>query len=99
MILEFCINDDKNGEFESPARRAYEQLMRKSLRLASHAAVVQLNVYGWWNAHADGVSEGVFYARIESQLATLARYYDCPALSLRAAAWRLMHAGVDGFKV
>ena len=27
------------------------------------------------------------------------QYYDVPVVSLRAAAWRLMHAGIEGFKV
>jgi hypothetical protein len=27
------------------------------------------------------------------------QYYDLPSLSLRAAAWHLMSAGVPGFKV
>lgn len=27
------------------------------------------------------------------------QYYDLPVVSVRAAAWRLMLAGIDGFKV
>ncbi len=27
------------------------------------------------------------------------QYYDLPVVSVRAATWRLMHAGIDGFKV
>lgn len=27
------------------------------------------------------------------------QYYDLPSLSMREAAWHLMRAGVDGFKV
>lgn len=29
----------------------------------------------------------------------LPQYYDLPVMSLRAAAWHLMHAGIEGFKV
>lgn len=29
----------------------------------------------------------------------LLQYYDVPVVSLRAAAWRLMHEGIEGFKV
>lgn len=27
------------------------------------------------------------------------QYYDIPVVSLRAAAWRLMSAGIEGYKV
>ena len=27
------------------------------------------------------------------------QYYDIPVISLRAAAWRLMSAGIEGYKV
>ncbi|KAI7845940.1 hypothetical protein COHA_000486 [Chlorella ohadii] len=32
-------------------------------------------------------------------MSVLGQYYDLPVVSLRAAAWRLMHAGVKGFMV
>jgi hypothetical protein len=146
LVVEFAYNDI--APIEWARQRSYEQLLRKSLALPSQPAVLLLNHYAWWQASAEGATEGAFHARIEHMLSTLAsvgallqrktccvvgggtlclrfsvrfwwcflhnklggvlmsthssaclQYYDTPALSLRAAAWRLMHAGVEGFKV
>ncbi|PRW61323.1 hypothetical protein C2E21_0337 [Chlorella sorokiniana] len=47
----------------------------------------------------DGVFQGRFNRQPEIDQTVLGQYYDVPVVSLRAAAWRLMHAGIDGFKV
>lgn len=66
-------------------------------------AVLQLHNWAWWH-HARGGGEalesGLFSETpAEAQLTTLAQYYDLPALSLRAAAFQLIRAGVPGFRV
>ncbi|PRW61151.1 hypothetical protein C2E21_0306 [Chlorella sorokiniana] len=58
-----------------------------------------LQLYPWWRSASDGVLEGLYNREPEVDKTVLAQYYDVPVVSLRAAAWRLMHAGIEGFKV
>ncbi|KAL4854367.1 hypothetical protein ACK3TF_004885 [Chlorella vulgaris] len=99
VVVEYTKNENCTAEFDSFERREYEQLLRRVLRLPSQPAVVLLHSYAWLLAAGDGVTEGSFYTNTEGQLATLAQFYDVPSLSLRAAVWHLMQAGIDGFKV
>ncbi|PSC73416.1 hypothetical protein C2E20_3417 [Micractinium conductrix] len=85
--------------FNSPSRRAFEQLIRRLLALPGRPAVMLLHHYAWWMSKGDGLWGGLFYKEPEAQHTTFAHYYDLPSVSLRAAAWRLMEAGVEGFKV
>ncbi|KAL4854370.1 hypothetical protein ACK3TF_004888 [Chlorella vulgaris] len=99
VVVEYTMNENRTAEFDSLERREYEQLLRRVLRLPGQPAVVLLHSYAWLLAAGDGVTEGLFYTNTEGQLATLAQFYDVPSLSLRAAVWQLMQAGIDGFKV
>ncbi|KAL4423959.1 hypothetical protein ABPG75_001260 [Micractinium tetrahymenae] len=98
VTLEFAINDKADVPFASPHRKAYEQLIRRLLALPGQPAVVLLHHYAWWMAAGDGAKGGLFYRQPEGQHTILAHYYDLPSVSVRAAVWRLMQAGVEGFK-
>lgn len=99
VTLEFAINDKVDVPLNSPQRKAYEQLIRRLLALPGRPAVVLLHHYAWWMAGGDGLKGGLFYREPEGQHTALAHYYDLPSVSVRAAVWRLMLAGIDGFKV
>ncbi|PRW61459.1 hypothetical protein C2E21_0239 [Chlorella sorokiniana] len=97
VVLEFSINDDYYGG----DRATYEQLLRKLLQLGR--AVVTLHHYQY-NVRriqdtALGMPKGVFWWGPEQHYSLLAQYYDIPSVSIASAAWRLMAAGVEGFKV
>jgi hypothetical protein len=77
----------------------FERLLRRLLLLPSKPAVLLLEFYPWWMSFGDGVFQGRFNRQPEIDQTVLGQYYDVPVVSLRAAAWRLMHAGIDGFKV
>jgi lysophospholipase L1-like esterase len=100
VVLEFSANDKKDAPYTDPERRGYEQLVRKLLQLPGRPALIQLHHYAWWHAVGDGVNDGgLFYHPAgEAQLGTFASYYDFPAVSVRAAMWHLMRAGVAQFK-
>ena len=64
--------------------------------------MLQLHNWAWWqhNRATGALEQGAFHeAPGEAQLTTLAHYYDLPVLSLRAAAYQLIRAGVAGFRV
>ncbi|KAI3430747.1 hypothetical protein D9Q98_009159 [Chlorella vulgaris] len=97
VVVEMTLNDRVVHSFDSPDRRAYEQLVRKALRLPSRPAVLLLHSYAWYYAFGDGATGGLFYPITEGHLTMLSQYYDVPALSVRTATWRLMQAGIQGF--
>lgn len=99
MTVEFAINDKADVPLNSPQRKAYEQLIRRLLALPGQPAVVLLHHYAWWMSTGDGRKGGLFYREPEGQHTAMAHYYDLPSVSVRAATWRLMQAGVEGFKV
>lgn len=99
VTLEFTVNESPKAPYTSPERRSYEQLIRRLLKLPGRPAVMLLHHYAYWEAHGDGLDRGLFYREPEGQLTAFAQYYDLPALSVRAAAWHLMKAGIDRFKV
>lgn len=76
--------------------------MRGVLRLPGNPAVIVLNHYSWW-----GYFGGSYYRKNgprkgkgpEEELTLISQYYGAPVLSLKAAAYPLMAAGVDGFRV
>jgi palmitoyltransferase len=96
-VLEFAVNDPPSTAMNSPGRRTYEQLLRKLLRLGP--AVVMLHQYAYSVGRSDGGAPGSFWSPTEQHLSTFARFYDVTSISVAAAAWRLMVAGVDGFKL
>ena len=140
VVLEFTYNDQKDGGYSKPSRRAFEQLLRRLLRLPSPPAVALLHHYAWGATSGDGLPRGLYYYPPEQQLTTFAtvgmpgpvlgrrqraggqqrlhaapacpttlpplsdahtcmQYYDIPVVSMRSAVWRLMQAGIDGFRV
>ncbi len=99
VTLEFAINDKADAPWASPQRKAYEQLIRRLLALPGRPAVLLLHHYAWWMATHDDGRGGLFYREPEGQHTLLAHYYDLPSVSVRAATWRLMQAGIDGFRV
>ncbi|KAL4431189.1 hypothetical protein ABPG75_006445 [Micractinium tetrahymenae] len=99
VSLEFTVNEAQNSPYQSPERRSFEQLIRRLLARKHPPAVLILHSYGWWNSFGDGMDRGLFYQQPELQLTAFSHFYDVPALSVRAAAYHLMAAGVDKFKV
>eukprot|EP00887_Chlorella_sp_A99_P006691 scaffold3.g6691.t1 len=100
-IIEFTTNDPPAAPYASPARRAYEQLLRGLLRRPG-VAVVLLHHYAWWvpvASEGEAAAGGQFHHIGEASLAAFGQYYDIPSLSLRSAVWPLMHAGAPGFQV
>lgn len=80
LVLEFTINEPPYGFVQDvpmagAARRAFEQLVRRVLRMPRAPAVIMLHHYAWWHAAADGADGGIFYAPAEAQLGTMAQYY------------------------
>ncbi|KAL4422911.1 hypothetical protein ABPG75_009108 [Micractinium tetrahymenae] len=98
VVVEFSTNDSPS-EWDSRGKAGYEGLLRSLLALPGGPAVVLLHHYAFLKAAGDGRSAGLFYREPEGQLTLLSHFYDIPSLSLRAAAWRLMQAGIEGFKV
>ncbi|KAI7842797.1 hypothetical protein COHA_003543 [Chlorella ohadii] len=100
VVVEFAINDPGPPiSYASKFRRRYEQLLRRLLLLPSKPAVILLQAYPWWMSFGDGFWQGLYYREPETELTVLGQYYDLPVVSVRAAAWRLMQAGIEGFKV
>lgn len=99
VTLEFTLNEAPFAEMASPERKYFELLLRRLLASPAAPAVLVLHHYGWWEAAGDGLDRGLFYREPESALSALSHFYDVPTVSVRAAAWRLMQAGLMGFKV
>lgn len=97
-VVEFTANDSPSA-WTSRGKKGFESLLRTLLALPGQPAVVLLHHYPWFKATGDGANAGLFYREPEGQLTTFSQYYDLPSLSLRSAAWRLMQAGIDGFRV
>ncbi|EFN59203.1 hypothetical protein CHLNCDRAFT_56786 [Chlorella variabilis] len=99
VVVEFTYNEPEDDPFDSPARRGFEELLRKLLKLRGAPAVVMLHHYAWWFTYGDGLDAGLYYRAGEAQLQVFANYYDMPAVSMRNVLWPLMNAGVEGFKL
>ncbi|KAI7846321.1 hypothetical protein COHA_000158 [Chlorella ohadii] len=109
VVVEFAINDASlqrsearlpaGPSYDSPGRRAFELLLRRLQAMPSRPAVLLLQMYPWWQAFGDGATQGLYYREPETEMTVLAQYYDMPVVSLRAAAWHLMSAGIEGFKI
>ncbi|KAI3428300.1 hypothetical protein D9Q98_006679 [Chlorella vulgaris] len=99
VTLEFSANERADAPFTSLERRSFEQLIRRLLQYPGRPAILLLHHYAWWEAPGDGVDRGLFYRQPEGQLTEMAHYYDIPTVSIRAAAYHLMAAGVDKFRV
>ncbi|PRW56151.1 expressed protein isoform B [Chlorella sorokiniana] len=84
----------KSHYVDTPVQLGIERLMRRMLRQPNHPAVVALNVFGFRFPN-----RGVYQRSVENQIQVMAQFYGLPAASLRAAAWRRMLAGSNGFDV
>lgn len=73
VVVEMTLNDRVVHSFDSPDRRAYEQLVRKALRLPSRPAVLLLHSYAWYYAFGDGATGGLFYPITEGHLTMLSQ--------------------------
>lgn len=99
VVVELTFNEPEDAPFTFPQRRGFERLLRKLARMPHTPAVIVLHHYAWHYSRGDGVAAGLFYRPAESQLSTLAQYYDFPSPSLRNALYPLMQADVAPFKV
>ncbi|PRW61062.1 hypothetical protein C2E21_0336 [Chlorella sorokiniana] len=68
------------------------------LQRPSQPTLLLLQYYPWMRSFGDGVTQGLYYREPETEMTVIGQYYDLPVVSVRAAAWRLMHEGIDGFK-
>jgi len=96
VLVEYSVNDPYMTKvlFDNEYRRAYERLLRKLLNYPNNPAVVLMHSYNWM-----APPHGVFWNSIERELLEMSYYYDIPSLSLKAATYHQMQAGVEGFQV
>ncbi|KAG2454180.1 hypothetical protein HYH02_001215 [Chlamydomonas schloesseri] len=105
VLLEYAINDPPfpYPAFENEPRKSLELLLRKLLLLPGRPAVVFLNGYRW-HGHftlpgpAKREALGVYYSNTEPEYFEFATYYGLQLLSLKAAVFHQMVAGVRGFR-
>jgi hypothetical protein len=72
IILEFTTNEVVNVTYPHFARRGFEQLLRRVLRLPRFPAVLMLHHYAWFFAAGDGEEAGLFYQSAEPKLSMFA---------------------------
>ncbi|GFR52534.1 hypothetical protein Agub_g15107 [Astrephomene gubernaculifera] len=108
ILLEYAINDEAfpDPPWENEHRKSFELLVRKLLRLPRRPPVVLLNTYRW---HSEGAlrgptgtkrpSGGIYYTNTEAHYFEFATYYGLPMISLKAAVYHQMMAGVRGCQV
>ncbi|KAG2494860.1 hypothetical protein HYH03_007100 [Edaphochlamys debaryana] len=101
VLVEYAVNDDPapSPAMNNEARKSMELLLRKILSLPDRPAVVLLNAFSWFSRYGYKPDDGVYYLNAEAQLFDFATYYGLPMLSVKAAAYHQMAAGVQGFKV
>ena len=90
VVLEFVVNDGMvdgtHDSFDTPRRRAYEQLLRTVLSLDNAPAVISMHFFAWWRAKKypmNPLDPSLFYNTAENDLSVMAQYYDVPSLSIR----------------
>ncbi|GIL73986.1 hypothetical protein Vretimale_5077 [Volvox reticuliferus] len=82
VFVEFAINDSPVSTWTqdgAAARRPFERLLRKLLRLPSKPAVVMVNMY------AIAPAGNTYHHTAERDFGELSTYYSLPSLSLKAA--------------
>ena len=59
--------------YTSKWRRSYEQLLRRLMLLPSKPAVLLLQAYPWWMSFGDGLWQGLYYRKTETEMTVLAQ--------------------------
>jgi DNA polymerase alpha subunit B len=96
VLVEYAVNDASHArDFDTPALRAFERLLRKLLRLPNSPAVVLLNAY----AMLSTPPRGRYWANAEAHFFELATYYSLPLLSLKACCFHLLVEGRPPFSI
>ncbi|KAG2432625.1 hypothetical protein HXX76_008965 [Chlamydomonas incerta] len=105
VLLEYAINDPPFPQpaFENEPRKSLELLLRKLLLLPGRPAVALLNGYRWQGQFTlPGPTKrealGVYYSNAEPEYFEFATYYGLQLLSLKAAVYHQMVAGVRSFR-
>ncbi|KAI3436519.1 hypothetical protein D9Q98_005936 [Chlorella vulgaris] len=84
----------KSHYVDTPVQLGIERLIRRMLKQEHQPAVVMVNPYGYRFPNRE-----VYQRSIENQVQVMAQFYGLPMASLRAAAWRNMLSGKNGFDV
>ena len=57
--------------YNSVGRRGFEQLLRRLQAMPSQPSLLLLQLYPWWQAFGDGVTQGLYYREPENQMTVL----------------------------
>ncbi|PSC74214.1 hypothetical protein C2E20_2651 [Micractinium conductrix] len=115
VLLEFATNDPtQTNAFGTPERLAFERLVRKLLDFLNRPAVALLQHYAYIIAGGSHNATTSYLETAENDINTIVfpalrnpfcpsrlpgQYYGLLLLSVRAAAYHLMHANATGFKI
>ncbi|KAG2493156.1 hypothetical protein HYH03_008579 [Edaphochlamys debaryana] len=104
VLVEYTVNDAPLPVpyMENESRKSLELLLRKLLGLPRRPAVVLLNSYRWFSEYplpSGRSSDGTYYNNPEGEFFEFATYYGLPLISVKAAAYHQMKAGLKGFRV
>jgi len=99
VLLDYTVNDQDQPigpVMDNPVRRPFERLLRKLMYYPNKPAVIMVHSYIW---HKLAPFAGVYWTSCERDFHDLATYYRLQEVSVKASAWKLMKAGVEGFQV
>ncbi|KAG1666906.1 hypothetical protein FOA52_005966 [Chlamydomonas sp. UWO 241] len=98
IFLDYSVNDDYTAvpPMDNKVRRPFERLLRTLLNYPRQPAVVMIHAFAW---HRVAGPSGLYWPSSERDFHEFAMYYGIPEISVKASAWRLMHASAKGFNV
>eukprot|EP00798_Chlamydomonas_sp_ICE-L_P021436 gene21436-28402_t len=100
IFIEYAVNDPEwpnpGPPMNNPCRRSFERLLRKLLNYPRRPAVVLMHSFIW---HTINPWPGAFWSSSEREFHEFAMYYKIPEISVKAATWHLMKAGVEGYRI
>lgn len=69
LLLPPCFS--LQPQYNSVGRRGFEQLLRRLQAMPSQPSLLLLQLYPWWQAFGDGVTQGLYYREPENQMTVL----------------------------